>query len=99
MPTFTKTPLLGEQVGLQYDKLQDHTGSTSNTSSGVPLVIGFFKRGTPFSVVSVNKENLKAILGYTPNNPHYKTIEQMLAQNVGRVNVLNLGSKNRKAKN
>ena len=92
MPNFTKTSLLGEQVGIQLNPLSDTDSSTKNKrANGVPLIIGYFKRGTPYQLITVTLDNIRAKLGYTPKNPHYTTILSMLNSGVSSVNVLCLG--------
>ena len=93
MPNFTKTSLLGEQVGIQLIPLSDSDNSPKNKrANGVPLIIGYFKRGTPYQIITVTLENVRAKLGYTPKNPHYTIILSMLNSGISSVNVLCLGN-------
>lgn len=91
MQNFIVTPLLGEQVGIQWRGL-NYESKDKTYANGIPLILGFFKRGTPYKIVSVSSENIDAILGKTPKNQHYRTIKSMLNSGIQYVNVLVLGA-------
>lgn len=69
---------LGEAAGVQHAGLQDRT--TSNTVQGIThgLIIGKFKRGRTDQPMRINKDNIKARLGYEPANPFYQVVQDCL---------------------
>ena len=70
----TKT-ILGEAIGVQHGGIQDRT--SSNTVQGIThgLIIGKFKRGRTDQPMRINKDTIKARLGYEPNNPFYQVVQ------------------------
>ena len=91
MNSYTIAPFLNQQVGIQWQGLVDHT-ETNSSSNGVPIVVGYFKRGNPNKVVKVTKKTIRSVLGYTPDNPHYQQAMIMLNRGVTPLNVVTLGS-------
>lgn len=90
MNNYTVAPFLNQQVGIQWSGITDRTEKNSS-SNGVPILIGFFKRGNPTKVVKVTKSTIRAILGYEPKNPHYQQALLMLDQGVTPLSVVTLG--------
>lgn len=93
MNGYTITPNLGEQVGIQWGGLTDRT-ETDNSSNGVPILIGYFKRGNPNKVIKVTEKTIRAVLGYEPENPHYQQAVLMLKKGVSPLSVVALGNLN-----
>lgn len=69
------TTILGEAIGVQHGGIQDRT--SSNTVQGIThgLIIGKFKRGRTDQPMRINKDTIKARLGYEPNNPFYQVVQ------------------------
>lgn len=69
------TTILGEAIGVQHGGIQDRT--SSNTVQGIThgLIIGKFKRGRTDQPMRINKDTIKARLGYEPNNPFYQAVQ------------------------
>lgn len=70
--------VLREQAGIQYDKVTDKSEADPRDSLVNALFTGEFKRGrfdTPFKVTL---ENIRAVLGYEPENMVYVAIEDAL---------------------
>lgn len=72
------TTNLGEAVGVQHAGLHDRT--TANTVQGIThgLIIGKFKRGRTDQPMRINKDNIRARLGYEPVNPFYQVVQDCL---------------------
>lgn len=74
----TVSKVLREQAGIQYDKVTDKSEADPRDSLVNALFTGEFKRGrfdTPFKVTL---ENIRAVLGYEPENMIYVAIEDAL---------------------
>ena len=88
----TKT-ILGEAIGVQHGGMQDRT--SSNTVQGIThgLIIGKFKRGRTDQPMRINKDTIKARLGYEPNNPFYQVVQDCVDRFTS-VWVLRVGASN-----
>lgn len=87
---FVINPVLGQAVGMQWRGIVDHTETQSIGTLTQPLIIGKFKRGVLNSVMTVTQANIKALLGYTPENPHYQNALKVVDAN-GVAQVLCVG--------
>lgn len=72
------TKILQEQAGIQYAGVLDKSESNRPDSLANFLFVGEFKRGQMNMPVKVTKENIRALLGHDPENPHYCAVEDAL---------------------
>lgn len=90
---------IGEAPAIQYNGLTDKSMPSKSLSMiGKPLIVGHFRRGLVNRVVVVNKNSIRASLGYEPNNPDYVAVQDKLNAGTSEVHVLNLGAKPKPAK-
>lgn len=86
------TKVLENEVGLQFDRVKDNTGSTGAAPiNGV--ITGSFKRGRTDQQIQVTQSNIKAVLGYDPENPDYVAVQDALNTGVPYVNVMRIVSR------
>ncbi len=78
--TVTKT--LGEQSGIQYQGVQDKSEADPRDTLINTYFAGQFKHGPFNKPFKVTRENIRAKLGYDPDNLVYQAIEDCLAQGV-----------------
>ncbi|WP_111857818.1 hypothetical protein [Acinetobacter sp. CFCC 10889] len=87
------TKVLENEVGLQFDRVKDNTGSTGAAPiNGV--ITGSFKRGRTDRQIQVTQSNIKAVLGYDPDNPDYVAVQDALNTGVPYVNVMRIINSN-----
>lgn len=77
-----------KQVGYSTDLF---TEDKKGQKTPLPILCGYFKRGTPYQVTKVTEDNFKTILGYTPQNPHYKVLANFFQSGVKEIAVICLG--------
>ena len=82
-----KVSIIGEAVGIQWQGLTDKTQGTSN-GLGQPLFIGAFRRGRLDAPMVIHNGNIRAMLGYDPQNPSYIAVQDALDAGVPSVNVV-----------
>lgn len=82
------TKIIGEAVGVQWQGLTDRTETSLGQSQTSAIIVGRFKRGTFYKAVSVNLSNIRALLGYEPNNPDFIAVQTCLDTGVPSVQVL-----------
>lgn len=70
--------ILGDQVGVQWQGVQDKSESDQPASLGVGVIVGVFKRGQFDKPFPVNANNIRARLGYDPNNLSYMAVQDAL---------------------
>lgn len=80
------TSVLGNEPGIQYDRPNDKTGGTG-TAPINNVIVGIFKRGHTDKLMNITKQNIRAILGYQPENPFYVAVQDALDTNVPSVKV------------
>ena len=78
----TVTKILQSQAGIQYDKPQDKSAADPRDSLNNVVFTGQFKRGRFDKPMKVYASNLRAALGYDPDNMDYVAIEDALATGV-----------------
>ncbi len=87
-----ETEILFNEPGIQYQGVTDASGSTgSYPVQG--LIVGEFKRGRLDKPMVIHKDNVKAMLGHEPDNPHYVAVQDLLGTGVPNVQVLRLGGR------
>ncbi|AWL27168.1 hypothetical protein DJ533_00345 (plasmid) [Acinetobacter defluvii] len=83
------TKVLENEVGLQFDRVKDNTGSTGAAPiNGV--ITGSFKRGRIDQQMQITQDNIKAVLGYDPENPDYVAVQDALNTGIPYVNVMRI---------
>ena len=87
MPNVTE--ILGDESGIQYQGVEDRS-STTGSYPVVGLMVGKFKRGRFDKPMTINKSNIRAMLGYDPENPAYTAVFDALEAGVPSVQVLRL---------
>ena len=87
MPNVTE--ILGDESGIQYQGVEDRS-STTGSYPVVGLMVGKFKRGRFDKPMTITKSNIRAMLGYDPENPAYSAVFDTLEAGVPSVQVLRL---------
>lgn len=82
------TQILGEAPGIQYQKKTDKTETKTNQSLTDTIIIGRFIRGRFDAPMTIHKGNIRGELGYEPNNPDYRCVQDTLERGVPSVQVL-----------
>lgn len=82
------TQILGEAPGIQYQKKTDKTETKTNQSLTDSIIIGRFMRGRFDAPMTIHKGNIRGELGYEPNNPDYRCVQDILERGVPSVQVL-----------
>ncbi|HCH7477383.1 TPA: hypothetical protein NM870_001981 [Acinetobacter baumannii] len=82
------TQILGEAPGIQYQKKTDKTETKTNQSLTDTIIIGRFMRGRFDAPMTIHKGNIRGELGYEPNNPDYRCVQDTLERGVPSVKVL-----------
>ena len=85
MPHITK--VLGNEVGIQFDRVKDNTGSTG-TAPINGMIVGQFKRGRTDKPMIITSANLNATLGYDPDNPDFVAVQDALKTNIPYISVM-----------
>ncbi len=83
--------LLGEAVGIQFTGTRDETGTNPILGLTDGLIVGQFRRGRMDKPMRITQQNIRAELGYEPNNRFYQAVQAVLDQ-LPFVWVLRLGS-------
>lgn len=87
-----ESSVLSEAVGIQYGgSPTDLSETASQDSMTVGMIVGKFLRGFPYTPFKVNKQNYRALLGHTPQNPAYMAIMDTLNGGVKEVWVVRTG--------
>jgi BspA type Leucine rich repeat region (6 copies) len=85
-----ETEILFNEAGIQYQGVNDASGGTgAYPIQG--LIVGQFKRGRLDKPMTIHRDNIKAMLGYDPQNPCYTAVQDVLGTGVPNVQVLRLG--------
>lgn len=74
----TTTKVLQNQAGIQFQGVKDKSEANPTEALVVALIAGKFKRGRLDKPFKITKENVRAKLGYDPQNPDYVAIEDAL---------------------
>ncbi len=82
------TQIVGEAPGIQYQKKTDKTETKTNQSLTDTIIIGRFMRGRFDAPMTIHKGNIRGELGYEPNNPDYRCVQDALNREVPSVQVL-----------
>lgn len=82
------TKILGEAVGVQWQGVIDRTETNPASSLTQAIIIGRFKRGEIGRIMTITKDNIRAMLGYDPTNPAYIAVQACLDAGVPSVQVL-----------
>ena len=85
------TKILGEAVGIQYQGVEDRSGTALGSSLTDSVIIGRFKRGIVDKAMLINQSNLRGMLGYDPANPDYIAVQACLDMGVPSVQVIRVG--------
>ena len=85
------TKILGEAVGIQSQRVIDHTETQTNIGLTSAIIIGQFKRGRVDRPMTIHNGNIRGQLGYEPNNPYYNAVQDCLDTGVPSVQVLRVG--------
>lgn len=83
------TSVLGNEPGIQYDRPNDKTGGTG-TAPINNVIVGSFKRGRTDQMMDITKQNIRAKLGYEPDNPDYVAVQDALDTNIPSVKVIRI---------
>lgn len=86
--------ILDNQVGIQYPGEKDLSETPTNRLLNTGVLLGKFKRGIVGKPFVVTANNYKKILGYNPNNPDYKVVEDFFMGSGQRLVVMRLGKPN-----
>ncbi len=86
--TYT-TEILDQESGIQYQGVKDKSGSTG-AFPVIGLITGTFRRGRFDKPMTITNSNIRAMLGYEPDNPAYIAVQDALAQGVPSVQVLRI---------
>jgi hypothetical protein len=70
--------VLGDAVGVQWQGVRDNTESNQPNALGVGVIVGTFMRGRFDKPFAVNSGNIRARLGYEPNNLSYMAVQDAL---------------------
>lgn len=81
------TTILGDESGIQYQGVNDASSSTG-TYPIIGLIVGKFKRGRVDKPMFINNGNIKAMLGFDPDNPDYVAVQDALSAGVASIQVL-----------
>ncbi|EQB9315082.1 hypothetical protein ACYYKY_000108 [Acinetobacter baumannii] len=82
------TQIIGEAPGIQYQKKTDKTEIKTNQSLTDTIIIGRFMRGRFDAPMTIHKGNIRGELGYEPNNPDYRCVQDVLDRGVPSLQVL-----------
>ena len=85
------TTFLADEVGIQFQKAKDKTGSTGATPIN-NMMTGNFRRGDLHKPMTIHKGNIRAMLGYDPTNPDYVAVADALDTNIPSVQVMRLSA-------
>ena len=88
----TVTKVLQEQSGIQYQGVQDKSEADPRDTLSNALFTGIFKRGRFDKPFKVTKENLRAKVGYDPENPFYVAVEDALHDGAPYIYLQRVGS-------
>ena len=72
------TTQLGDAVGVQYAGVRDLSEASTAPRLTVGVLVGKFKRGKFYQPFEVTLQNLRARLGYQPNNLDYMAVQDAL---------------------
>ena len=86
----TTQKLLGEAVGIQFTGTRDETGTNPILGLNDGLIVGRFRRGRMDKPMRITQQNIRAELGYEPNNKFYQAVQNAL-DNFPHVDVLRVG--------
>lgn len=82
--------VLGDEVGVQWQGVQDKSEISQPDGLGVGVIVGVFKRGQFDKPFPVNANNVRARLGYDPTNLNYMAVQDALDTDAPVVWVLRL---------
>lgn len=82
------TQIIGEAPGIQYQRKTDKTETKTNQSLTDTIIIGRFMRGRFDAPMTIHKGNIRGELGYEPNSPDYRCVQDVLDRGVPSVQVL-----------
>lgn len=88
----TVTKILGEQSGIQYQGVVDKSETDPRDALINALFTGEFKNGTFNKPFKVTQANIRAKLGFDPDNLQYQAIEDLLKQGAPFVWVMRVKS-------
>ena len=74
----TTQKLLGEAVGIQFTGTRDETGTNPILGLIDGLIVGQFRRGRMDKPMRITQQNIRAELGYQPNNKFYQAVQDAL---------------------
>ena len=76
----TTQKLLGEAVGIQFTGTRDETGTNPILGLTDGLIVGQFRRGRTDKPMRITQQNIRAELGYQPDNKFYRAVQAALDQ-------------------
>ncbi|ENV14774.1 hypothetical protein F965_00120 [Acinetobacter schindleri NIPH 900] len=85
------TTILANEAGIQYQGVEDKSSKTGSYPI-IGMITGTFKRGRFDKPMTITPANIKAQLGYEPDNPHYMAVMDVLASGVPSVQVVRVKS-------
>ena len=83
------TEVLGDESGIQYQGVNDASGG-SGAYPTIGLMVGKFRRGRLDKPMTVTSQNIRALLGYEPDNLDYVAVQDVLNTGVPSVQVLRM---------
>ena len=83
------TEVLGDESGIQYQGVNDASGGNGAYPT-IGLMVGQFRRGRLDKPMTVTSQNIRALLGYEPDNFDYVAVQDVLNTGVPSVQVLRL---------
>ena len=84
-----ETEILFNEPGIQYQGVNDESGSTG-AYPVQGLIVGRFRRGRLDKPMIIHRDNIRAILGHDPKNPYYTAVLDILGQGVPFIHVLRM---------
>lgn len=85
------TTQLGDAVGVQYAGVRDLSEVSTSLRLTVGVIVGRFKRGKFYQPFEVTLQNLRARLGYQPNNLDYVAVQDALDTGIPSIWVMRIG--------
>ncbi|WP_215904579.1 hypothetical protein [Acinetobacter bereziniae] len=83
------TEVLGDESGVQYQGVNDASGGNGAYPT-IGLMVGEFRRGRLDKPMTITSQNIRALLGYDPENLAYVAVQDVLNTGVPSVQVLRM---------
>ncbi|MCU4320618.1 hypothetical protein KTH44_15990 [Acinetobacter bereziniae] len=85
------TDVLGNESGIQYQGVNDASGGNGAYPT-IGLMVGEFRRGRLDKPMTITSQNIRALLGYDPENLAYVAVQDVLNTGIPSVQVLRLNT-------